>query len=292
MIAPAIATVQDLYDRIYLPVRLRSRAENTKRLYQFSLDRFSEFLARPAVLADFDELTMCRFLAWRRSTGVAASTVERDRYNLIALWRFANRRKLVDTWPEIDPEVIPERVVLAWTETEMHTLIGACKLAEGKIGQCPASLWWQALHLIAWDTGERITALLGLRWDGVDLNNGWAVFRAETRKGKRQDRVYRLHPDTIAILRQLPRGDALVLPWPLSRTYIWDKYTRLLERAGLPAGRARKFHCLRRSVASHYEAAGGNATELLGHSSRKVTKRYLDQRIVSPPSPVGVVFRP
>lgn len=292
MIAAATVTVRDLYDHFYRPIRLRSRSENTRRLYRFSMDRFDEFLGRRAMLTDFDETTVCRFLEWRRGSGVSASTVERDRYNLLALWRYANRRKLVDTWPEIEPEVIPERAVLAWSEAEVHKLLDACKLAEGRIGSCPASTWWKALHLLAWDTGERITALMGITWEGLDLAAGTVVCRAETRKGGRQDRVYRLHSDTVATLRTVPRGSAEVLPWPYSKTYLWTRYTRFLEKAGLPAGRARKFHCLRRSVASHYEAAGGNATELLGHSSRKVTKRYLDQRIVAPPSPVGVIFRP
>lgn len=40
------------------------------------------------------------------------------------------------------------------------------------------------------------------------------------------------------------------------------------------------------------EAAGGNATELLGHSSRKVTRQsYLDPRITGPPAAVDLLFR-
>lgn len=292
MVAATCVTVRDLYDQFYRPIRLRSRSENTRRLYEFSMARFDEFLGRSALLSDFDETTVCRFLEWRRSTGVAASTVERDRYNLLALWRYANRRKLIETWPEIEPEVIPERAVMAWTETEVHTLLGACKLAEGRIGRCPAALWWQALHMLAWDTGERIAAILGVKWEDVDLANETIVCRAETRKGGKTDRVYKIHAGTAMLLRTMAKDSELVLPWPYSKTYLWTRYARLLEKAGLPAGRASKFHRLRRSVASHYEAAGGNATELLGHSSRKVTKRYLDQRIVSPPSPVGVIFRP
>jgi integrase len=62
--------------------------------------------------------------------------------------------------------------------------------------------------------------------------------------------------------------------------------------AGLPDTREYKFHVLRKSVASHYEAAGGNATDLLKHSSRKVTLTYLDPRVVRPAAPVDLLFRP
>lgn len=292
MSIPTATTVRDFYDLRYKPVRLRSRSANTKRLYQFSLDRFDEFLGRSATLDDFSEGTVCRFLEWRRGTGVQASTVERDRYNLLAIWRFANRRRVVDTWPEIEPELLPERVPVAWSELDMHTLLSACKLAEGRIGRCPASIWWQVLHLLAWDTAERITALLGVRWEDFDATNATVICRAETRKGGRHDRCYPLHADTVRMIGQIPREGETILAWPFSKTYLWTRYTQLLERAGLPSGRASKFHRLRRSVASHYEASGGNATELLGHSGRKVTRRYLDPRIVTPPTPVGKIFRP
>lgn len=61
---------------------------------------------------------------------------------------------------------------------------------------------------------------------------------------------------------------------------------------GLPDNRLYKFHAIRKSVASHYEAAGGNATELLGHTSRKITRAYLDPRIVRKKSAIDVLFRP
>jgi hypothetical protein len=38
---------------------------------------------------------------------------------------------------------------------------------------------------------------------------------------------------------------------------------------------------MRRSVASYFKQAGGDATELLDHSARSVTQAYLDPRIVT-----------
>jgi integrase len=69
------------------------------------------------------------------------------------------------------------------------------------------------------------------------------------------------------------------LPWARghkSGTF-YRRYTMLLERAGLPTGRRWKPQCLRRTFATFLEAAGGDATEALDHSSRRVTKQsYLD----------------
>jgi hypothetical protein len=42
---------------------------------------------------------------------------------------------------------------------------------------------------------------------------------------------------------------------------------------------------VRRTFASHIEAAGGNATQALSHTSRRVTeKSYIDPRIAIEPS--------
>jgi hypothetical protein len=50
---------------------------------------------------------------------------------------------------------------------------------------------------------------------------------------------------------------------------------------------------MRKSSASHYEAAlPGAATEMLGHSSRKITKAYLDPRLTAAAQPADVLFVP
>ena len=63
--------------------------------------------------------------------------------------------------------------------------------------------------------------------------------------------------------------------WPSNYLYIWKIYGKILEAAGLPNNRRTKLHKIRRTVATYYEAAGGNATQLLGHSSRKITEAMM-----------------
>jgi hypothetical protein len=73
---------------------------------------------------------------------------------------------------------------------------------------------------------------------------------------------------------------------------LWPAYTEILKRAGLPHDRKSKFHRMRRTVASFFEAAGANATALLGHSARSVTEGYLDPRLVRTPQPSELLPRP
>jgi integrase len=67
--------------------------------------------------------------------------------------------------------------------------------------------------------------------------------------------------------------------WPASDTALRERWKAITRRAGLGDGPEVQFHALRRSFASHLDAAGGSAREALGHSSERVTSRYLDPRI-------------
>jgi integrase len=80
------------------------------------------------------------------------------------------------------------------------------------------------------------------------------------------------------------------IPWDRHPTYVYNRLKIILKRAGLPHGRKDKFHKVRKTTASYYEAAGGSAQRLLDHSSPAVTRRYLDPRIVSPGVPAPSVL--
>lgn len=193
---------------------------------------------------------------------------------------------------ENEPRQIPQ----AWQADEIQRLFAAADRAVGAYAGVSCAQWWKMLLLILWDTGERIGAIRDLAWSHVDLRRGWLHVPAKFRKGGREDKVYRLASETLSILRESKKSKPrdLLFPWPYSDTYLWRMFGKLLKSAGLESGARDKFHRLRRSVASHYEAAGGDATELLGHSERKVTtKHYLDPRIVGVAKPAcELLFRP
>lgn len=286
------ASIDEFYAVYYEPLKLRSRSDNTRRLYLTTLRTFQRFLGRVPLLMDLTDDQVNRYLTWFRKLPRAPASVNKERNNLLAIWRFAARKRFVDVWPDVDPEIEPKRVPQAWTEAQVFQLFAAIGQEPGWIAGIPAATWWKGLHLVGWDTGERIGAVTGVRWVDVDLTGRWVVCRAETRKGKREDRIYRLGEDTVAVLREMRRPYELVFEWPYCRSYIWEKYAVILRRAGLPADRWSKFHRLRRSVASHFEASGGDATALLGHSRRSITERYLDPRICVKQQAADVLFRP
>lgn len=291
--------IRDFYSQQFEPLRLRSRTADTKRLYRTTLNNFGLFLGREAELADLTDETVNRFLGWFLALPRSPYSVNKERSNLLAIWRWAYRRTnpggepYVREWPSVEPEIQPEDEPIAWLEHELDLLFSICRAQPGRIGRLQAGSFWYALSCVLWDSGERITCIMETTWDMVDLTGGWLVLPAKLRKGRRRGRVVKLHQQTINALAAIREPERQkVFAWPYSHTYLWKKYGDVLRSGKLPADRYSKFHRLRKSVASYYEQAGGNATELLTHSNRRVTRRYLDARITGQKHASDLLRRP
>lgn len=284
--------LRDFYAQAYEPLALRSRRKNTKRLYRNTLNSFERFLHRPPALDDLNDATVSRFAAHRVDLGRSKYTVNKDLFNLLAIWRWAHKKGYVKNWPDVALEKTPVRTPVALLREELDSLFQSCQAETEAVGHFTGTDFWTALVLLIWDTGERIHAVMELDWSQVDLRRRWVRYDADDRKGGSADNLLPFAADTASALAKLTPHEGSVFKWPYCPNYIYTRYARILKRAGLPTGRLYKFHCLRKSTASHFEAAGGNATELLGHSSRKITLAYLDPRIVRPQSAVEKLFRP
>lgn len=281
-------------------MRLRTRTENTRRLYRSTLNSFERFLGRPATLDDLSDSVVSRYLTWVRRRGLSPHSAEKERCNLLCLWRWACRRRdqhgqlIVANWPDVEPEVLPEGAPQAWNRSDLYRLFHAVLNTPGRISGVPACDWWRCLLLTLWDSGERISAIMLAEWEHLNTDEGWLIVPAEHRKGRRRTRTYHLHADTLAALDGIrePERDR-IFPWPYTETYLWNRFGKVLERAGLPNNSKSKFHRIRRSVATWAEVAGANATALLDHTSRRVTEAaYLDPTILRPASAADVLFRP
>jgi integrase len=285
-------TLREAFE-LYQRHKLRDSAESTRKHYLVSCGRFDKFLGRPALLVDLTDDNLADVMAEIIRRGGGARTANKFRDNIGAIWRFLARKGIVSQWPDVQPLNEPKRTPIAWSREQLAKLWQACESQPGFIGPVRASLWWHALHALAWDTGERVSAVIAIGRVDIDLDERWVNVRAELRKGKREDKLSRLNPHTVAVLRRIISEDSgRVFPWPYVKNYLWTRYTHLLKRAGLPHDRAHKFHCLRKSAASYFEAAGGNATQLLGHADARMTAKYLDPRICAQQQAADLLFRP
>jgi integrase len=135
--------------------------------------------------------------------------------------------------------------------------------------------------MVLFDSGARLGAILKAKLVDLDLQERTLFVTAENQKHK-ADQLFHLHADTTAVLAKLVEADPvreLLFPWNASESTLFNRYSRILQRAGLPAGRRFKFHALRRTHASLVSRAAGleAAQRALGHSSSDLTaESYVD----------------
>jgi integrase len=282
--------LSEFFEGQYKIRRLRGRSQNTVRLYRSSIRNLEKTIGRTVFLADLTDDNIARLMQDIIDRGGSPYTSNKERSQLLAIWRFAAQLKMVDTWPTVMAEHVPERVPVAWLVDDVLALLDAASNAKGYIGSAPANLWWPALLSLALDTGERIGAVCQAEWSWVDRD--WILIPAEARKGKTRDRRYKISPETIERLRQLRKfscGSTKIFVWPYNRTYLWTRYSKLLKEAGLPYGPKDKFHKLRKTLASVAHAAGLDAQEILDHQSRRTTQKYLDIRFTRETQPSQIL---
>lgn len=267
----------------YLPQRMSITANTTVTHYARALRLFGESLGRPATAKDLRDDTVGKFLRWLVDVqGLKPVSANGYAKQLKALWVWMAKKRMVRLFPTIDNLPEPQNVPHAWSERDLQKLMQACRESTGTIRGIPAAGYWVAFHLVQWDTGARTGEMLALKWDWVDLKTGYMSVPAEVRKGRRQAMVYALKPETIVALKAIRDPEREVIfdraNW---RKSFWTAYKYLIKRAGLPyvPGKSGP-QKMRRTFASHIEAAGGNATKALKHRDRRVTEdSYLDPRI-------------
>lgn len=273
---------------------LHNLSPRTVLLMSQTLDRWSEQLGHEPTVDDLTDLSVSSFVRWRAATRrhgrtVSPATVRKDLAHVVALANHAARKRAtrsdggVVEFLDLPRNLVrvPTRPPRGYTVDEVSAIIRAGKRSKGFVGPVPAAWMWMTLPWTAWLTGERIGALLRLRWGEVDLEMCRLTFLGATRK----DRVTTIHRDITPALRdflrpQVRKASDLVWPWLDHRVEnsIQNGIIRVCKAAGV---QCRGFHGFRKSSCSYVAAAGGDATEHAAHRSSSTTKRhYLDVGIV------------
>lgn len=289
-------TLRALVERYAL---LRGLGRISTSHYNQLIDRIAKHLHREPMVSDLADVTMAGYLRWRSDTPgwrnrlPAAATVEKDRRMIRAMWEMSARKKWSADFPELPKVKVPKRLPLgrAYTADDVARLIRRARKRHGFTGGLPSGWWWATLLWTAAVTGERLSALLALRWAQVDLDARQVVFLGSTRKGATRDIRRAITPELAALLAEHRRQPAdLVWPWDRRTRSYWGSLKLLCRLAGV---RYRGFHGLRRTAASYAALAGGRAaaTKLLDHADPRLQEVYVDEAI-APDESAGVTLPP
>jgi integrase len=153
--------------------------------------------------------------------------------------------------------------------------------ADALVTKAPPHL--QPVIITALETGGRLSEVLGLKWDDLDLDRGLLFFDQTNTKNAKQREI----PMTPLLLATLTAKSKVRAISGAGRTYVFTLHGKRLrdirtafevahKRAGL--GKDVTFHTLRHTFASWYVMRPGSdlkvLQELLGHQDMKTTMIY------------------
>ncbi len=148
------------------------------------------------------------------------------------------------------------------------------------VEECQTLIDYCASHLkpivtVALHTGMRLSEILNLKWEQVDLKHGFILLDT-TKNGERRE--IPIDNTLIKMFNNMPRGfeSKYVFAGKDGDPYksVKRSFSTALKKAEI---RDFKFHDLRHTFASHLVMAGVDITsvkELLGHKSLSMTMRY------------------
>ncbi len=261
-----------------------TRGLKKKAAYQvlLTLDRWKEFLGREPETSDLTNLSVQRFLMHRREK-VAVGTVLKDRNSITGIWNYMARQDRSLPFPTLPPMSPVRRIPRAYTAADVSRLLRVSLSLPGTVAGLPRSHWWASIQRVYFETAERITPVLSIRWKEVDLTHTSLTFLAENRKGGRSDIQRDISRETAEWMDRLKREENdLVWPWDRGLSSLWAEHHRICALAQVTA---RGFHGFRRSCASYLTLAGSAelAADQLAHESPSVTRsRYIDPSIARP----------
>lgn len=239
-----------------------------------SLERSGIRLAR--------ELSERQAVAWLRrlhAMGAGGATINKHRRQLLVLWRFGRRKRLLRPVGDLPRAPQSSPVPTAWRADEVAKILAHAKAGMPRRAGGWTEDHWRALVLVIYDTSLRIGCLLKTPRTGFQPARRSLYVRGAVKKGgQAADSEQRLHAETCSILAGLQQTE-LLFPWPLKgRRQIWKYFRRILVAAGLPATRRDLFHRLRRTSYTHIWAlAGPSAASLHAGHSQDLSRIYLDR---------------
>lgn len=218
----------------------------TRTLTVNALDAF-ERIVKPAKMVGVNTQAIDEFIRRRgkepgkkKGSLVSPATVNKDLRHLRAVLTVAVEWGYLKERPRVRMVKEPKKHVTFVKAEDFAAIYQACEEHARLPGDltCSAAAWWRALLVFAYMTGWRISEILALRREDVDLKEGTALTRAEDNKGARDDLI-RLHPVVVEHLKAVAGFAVSVFPWNHDRRPLDDEFDRRMIRAATRLNRRR-----------------------------------------------------
>ena len=282
---------RDEYEaKVLAGLSLRSREE-----VKAALDHFQRII-NPLRVFTLKTIHFDQFITTRRKEAgkkkqslVSPATINKELRHLRSVLRVAEEWGHLKTMPKFRMEKVPQKLPTYVTGEHFAAIYGACDVARfPDTLPYPAADWWRALLVTGYMTGWRISELLSLRRDDLDMKAGMAITRAEDNKGNRDEAV-KLHSVVVEHFHKIASFDPFVFPWRFYKTTLYKEFATIQEKAEikLPCNEKHEhtrfchvygFHDLRRAFATmNADKLTPDALQvLMRHKSYSTTQRYIN----------------
>jgi len=260
--------------------RERNYSPNTVLAYDDDLSQFDAFLrkhfSREHVEASaVDQLTIRLFLGDLLEAGMGRRSSARKLAAVRSFFRFLLRRKVLTSNPALNVVTpkLPRRLPVVLDEQSV------ARIMEAPDPRTPEGLRDRAILEMLYGTGIRLSELIGLNRESVDLRNDTVKVLG---KGNKQRLVPLGRKAKDALLRYLRMRDsrepALFLSSRGKRLYPKGVYLIVTKHIRTVSEIEKKSpHVLRHTFATHLLSRGADlqaVRELLGHASLSTTQLY------------------
>jgi len=277
--SPNFSEFADRYlsEHVLVSKKPRSAAEDRRNLARHILPTFGRRLIIEITSAD-----VAKFQASKSATPIAGNrclALMSHMFNMAERWGFRPLRSNPCEHVAKYPERARERML----SPEELARLGSALVIAAATG-CPSAFNlghfredWRAIALVKLliFTGARLSEVLGLRWDQIDLQRGISRL-SDSKTGSKT--IYLTEP-ALEVLRAVPRFDSSPFVLPGDRdgkrySGAQKAWRRIRALAGLQDVR---LHDLRHTHASEAVTAGESlyvVGKILGHSQASTTQRY------------------
>ena len=278
---PGFARQLDLF-MAYLKVE-RNYSPHTLDGYSRDLQKLVEFAAKRGKkdFSQVEALDLVEFLGELSRSGMSSRSQARLLSAMRSCWRFLMAEGICSSNPciEIDSPKMGRKLPEFLSLDEVEALLGAAR------GEKPLQLRDRAMLEVLYATGLRVSELVGLRMNSVDLQAG--LLRAFGKR--RKERLVPIGAEAqAAVADYLEAGRPALLKGgrseylfvrrggkPLTRQGFWKNLKRLALKAGI--NRRVTPHLLRHSFATHLLERGADLRSvqaMLGHADISTTEIY------------------
>lgn len=257
----------------------RGLSRHTCAAYKSDLSQFFEALKGKELLKASADDVGDYLWTLKVDRKLSARSLARKIESLRGFYAFQTAERRLDKSPveHMRSPKLPQRLPRVLRPEEMERLLSV------PIGDSYERLRARTMAEVLYATGMRVSELLGLKLEALNLQDGWVRVLGKGAK----ERLIPIHERAISLLRQylVVRGRRHNEPGPevflsrrggaVSRPQFWRDLNALARAAGLKT--RLHPHLLRHSFATHLLAGGADlrsVQELLGHSSLSTTQIY------------------